>query len=58
MKINKGLLNIGENLEELKDPQYIIIHHTEEEGWNFYDTNNYHISLGWEGHRTFVQTGK
>ena len=25
MKINKGLLNIGENLEELKDPQYIII---------------------------------
>ena len=57
MKINKGLLNIGENLEELKDPQYIIIHHTEEEGWNFYDTNNYHISLGWEciGYNYFIE---
>ena len=57
MKINKGLLNIGENLEELKDPQYIIIHHTEEEGWNFYDTNNYHISVGWEwiGYNYFIE---
>ena len=49
MKINKLPLNIVGNLVDLKNPQYIIIHHTEEIGWNIYDTNNYHISLGWEG---------
>lgn len=49
MKINRVLLNIDENLETLNNPQYIIIHHTEENGWNIYDTNEYHISLGWEG---------
>lgn len=49
IEIKKALIRISESLDDLIEPQYIIIHHTEEIGWNIYDTNDYHISLGWEG---------
>ncbi len=57
MDVKKGLIKIGESLKDLIQPLYIIIHHTEESGWNIYDTNNYHISLGWEaiGYNYFIE---
>ena len=49
MKIKKNIIKFNIKLERLKNPEYIIIHHTENEELDVYKTNEYHKSLGWEG---------
>lgn len=47
--IKKVAFNFDGDLEVLKNPSYIVIHHTGEIGWDVYETNEYHKSLGWKG---------
>lgn len=57
MEIKKGIIKVDESIEELINPEYIIIHHTEEVGWDLYKTHQYHISLGWKciGYNYFIE---
>lgn len=47
--IEKVVFHFDSDLEILKNPSYIVIHHTGEFGWDVYETNEYHKSLGWKG---------
>lgn len=49
MEVERNLIKFNEKLKVLTNPQYIIIHHTEEVGWNIYKVDEYHKSLGWNG---------
>ncbi|MBM7833323.1 peptidoglycan recognition protein family protein [Clostridium sardiniense] len=47
--IKRDVVKFDKELEELKNPSLIIIHHTEEIGWNIHKVHNHHKTLGWEG---------
>ena len=55
--IKKAMLKFDGDLEILKNPSYIVIHHTGEIGWDVYKTHEYHKSLGWKriGYNYFIE---
>jgi N-acetylmuramoyl-L-alanine amidase len=49
MRIEKPNLSFHEPLRPLQQITAIVIHHTQEDGWDVYKTHQYHQSLGWSG---------
>lgn len=49
LRIKRQLVEFDTKLERLVKPQFIVIHHTDEIGWDVYKTHEYHKSLGWDG---------